>query len=159
MKYISVFWPQLQCWGRYCITKGVTKRCIEIPVKVYKSELFSFVQERGKFDLCAAVCQLNLSFFGGEVVIVHKQLNFIVASNELAMVWTFLCRSAKERKESLLGSVGFSSKMRLITAKTIGECSCFKNKCCEHDCLQNRSDTNLFRFWNGIIKFCLVWVL
>lgn len=49
-------------------------------------------------------------------------------------------------KESLLESVGFSSKMRLIAAKTIGECSCFKNKRCEHDCLQNRNDTNLFLF-------------
>lgn len=54
--------------------------------------------------------------------------------------------SGLQGEKSLLGSVGFSSKMRLITAKTIGECSCFKNKCCEHDWLQNRSDTNLFRF-------------
>lgn len=38
----------------------------------------------------------------------------------------------------------FSFELRLITAKTIGECSFFKNKCCKHDRLQNRSDTNLF---------------
>lgn len=52
----------------------------------------------------------------------------------------------ERKKESLLKSMGCSSKMRLITAKTEGECFCFKNKYCERDCLQNGTDINLFCF-------------
>lgn len=60
--------------------------------------------------------------------------------------WSNKLQGEGKKKKSLLESIGCSSKMRLITAKPNGECFFFKNNCCEHDCLQNRSDINLFCF-------------
>lgn len=46
--------------------KGSEKKVYqEIPIKVYKSELFSLVQERGKFCPCAAVCPAKSQLFWG----------------------------------------------------------------------------------------------
>lgn len=78
---------------RYYITKEVRKRYNdkkvyqEITMKVYKSELFSLVQDRRKFCPCAAVCPAKSQLYEGvKVGRVHEQLNFTVASNVLCLV-------------------------------------------------------------------------
>lgn len=60
----------------------------DIPMKIQQSELFSLVAGSPYADGCPAKSQL----FGGVVV---RSVNETLASNELCMVWTFLCRLAK----------------------------------------------------------------